>query len=104
MRFLRFELFLVAATLSADENPFLGVWKLNPAKSKSSPMPVPQSMTVKFDADAEKVRRTVTGVDGQGRPIMQGGPEARAWPGRKKDHRGADLRWAANDDLCKACQ
>ena len=86
MRSLRFELFLVAATLLADENPFLGVWKLNPAKSKSSPMPVAQSMTVKFEADGDKVRRTVTGVDGQGKPIMQGGPEGTsiAWDG--KDH------------------
>jgi NAD kinase len=84
MRFLRFELFLVAATLFAAENPFLGVWKLNPAKSKSSPMPVPQSMTVKFEADADKVRRTVTGVDGQGKPIMQSGPEGTsvAWDGK----------------------
>jgi hypothetical protein len=70
----------------AADNPFLGTWKLNTAKSKSSPMPVAQSMTVKFEADGEKVRRTVSGVDGEGKPIMQGGPEGTsiAWDG--KDH------------------
>jgi hypothetical protein len=86
MRFLPATLFLITTGLVAADNPFLGTWKLNTAKSKSSPMPVAQSMTVKFDADGEKVRRTVTGVDGEGKPIMQGGPEGTSiiWDG--KDH------------------
>lgn len=86
MRFLPVTLFLIATTLLGADNPFLGTWKLNTAKSKSSPGPVAQSMTVKFDADGENVRRTVTGLDGQGKPIMQGGPEGSsiAWDG--KDH------------------
>ena len=86
MRFLPMAIFVISSTLFAADNPFLGTWKLNTAKSKSSPMPVAQSMTVKFEADGEKVRRTVTGVDGEGKPIMQGGPEGTsvAWDG--KDH------------------
>ena len=86
MRFLPVALFLISTSMFAADNPFLGTWKLNTAKSKSSPMPVAQSMTVKFEADGEKVRRTVTGVDGEGKPIMQGGPEGSsiAWDG--KDH------------------
>lgn len=86
MRFLPAALFLISTTLFAAGNPFPGIWKLNTAKSKSSPMPVAQSMTVKFEADGERVRRTVTGVDGEGKPIMQGGPEGTsiAWDG--KDH------------------
>ena len=86
MRFLPVALFLISTAMCAADNPFLGTWKLNTAKSKSSPVPVAQSMTVKFDADGEKVRRTVTGVDGEGKPIMQGGPEGSsiAWDG--KDH------------------
>ena len=86
MRFLRAALFLIATALVAADNPFLGTWKLNTAKSKSSPMPVARSMTVKFDAEGERVRRTVTGVDGEGKPIMQGGPQgtSMAWDG--KDH------------------
>jgi hypothetical protein len=75
MRFLPIALFLISTALVAADNPFLGTWKLNTAKSKASPMPVAQSMSVKFEADGEKVRRTVTGVDGAGKPIMQGGPE-----------------------------
>jgi hypothetical protein len=77
---------LISATLFAADNPFLGTWKLNTSKSKSSPMPVARSMTVKFELDGEKVRRTVTGLDGEGRQIMQGGPQgsSMAWDG--KDH------------------
>ncbi len=86
MRFLPIALFVISTALVAADNPFLGTWKLDTAKSKASPMPVAQSMTVKFEAEGEKVRRTVTGVDGAGKPIMQGGPEgtSMAWDG--KDH------------------
>ena len=40
--------------------------------------------TVKFEAHGFNVRRTVTGIDGQGKPIMQGGPEGTsiAWDGK----------------------
>lgn len=86
MRFLSITLFLIATSLFGADNPFLGTWKLNTAKSKSSPGPVAQSMTVKFDADGENVRRTVTGLDGQGKPIMQGGPEGTSIPWDGKDH------------------
>jgi hypothetical protein len=86
MRFLPVALFLISTAMFAADNPFLGTWKLNTAKSKSSPMPVAQSMTVKFDADGEKVRRTVTGVDGEGKPIMQGGPEGSSIPWDGKDY------------------
>jgi hypothetical protein len=43
-------------------------------------------MTVKFEADGDKIRRIATGVDAEGKPIMQGGPEGTsiAWDG--KDH------------------
>ena len=51
MRFLSITLFLITTSLFGADNPFLGTWKLNTAKSKSSPGPVAQSMTVKFDAD-----------------------------------------------------
>ena len=86
MRFLQVLMFLISTVLFAADNPFLGTWKLNTAKSKSSPAPVAQSMTVKYEADGEKVRRTVTGINGEGKPIMQGGPEGSsiAWDG--KDH------------------
>ena len=86
MRFLPVTLFLIATTLLGADNPFLGTWKLNTSKSKSSPGPVAQSMTVEFEADGENIKRTVTGVDGQGKPIMQGGPEGTSIPWDGKDH------------------
>src|SRR3954453_19435524 len=84
MRFPGAAFFLISTALVAADNPFLGTWKLNTSKSKASPTPVAQSMTVKFESDGEKVRRTVTGVDGEGKPIMQGGPEGTsiAWDGK----------------------
>jgi hypothetical protein len=86
MRFVPMAIFLISPTLCAADNPFLGTWNLNTAKSKSSGVPVAKSMTVKCEAEGAKVRRTVTGVDGEGKPIMQGGPEGTsiAWDG--KDH------------------
>jgi len=33
-----------ASTSLADSNPLLGTWKLNIAKSKSDPMPVPKGL------------------------------------------------------------
>src|SRR3954452_18939095 len=86
MRFLPMALLAISTILGAAENPFLGTWKLNTAKSKSSPMPVDQSMTMKFEADGENVRRTGTGLHADGKPIMQGGPKgvSIAWDG--KDH------------------
>jgi hypothetical protein len=84
MRFLALSIFVVSATLSAAGNPFLGTWKLNTAKSKSSPIPLAKSMTVTFEADGEKVRRTATGIDGEGKPIKQGSPDGIAWDGN--DH------------------
>jgi hypothetical protein len=85
MRFTPVVLLLVSTALFGADNPFLGTWNLNTAKSRSSPMPLAQSMTVTFAADGERVRRTVTGVDGEGKPIMQGGPE------------GTSIAWDGND-------
>jgi hypothetical protein len=96
MRFLPIAILLIGTTLSAADNPFLGTWKLNTAKSKSSPMPVAKSMTVKFEADGEKIRRTVTGVDAEGKPIMQGGPEGTSIPWDAKDH-GPGAEWPSDD-------
>jgi hypothetical protein len=77
---------LLSPALFAAENPFLGTWVLNTAKSKFSPGPGPKNETVKFEQDGDKIRRTVTGTDGQGNPIMEGGPEGTSilWDG--EDH------------------
>jgi len=36
MRFLPVAVFLISTVMFAADNPFLGTWKLNTAKSKSS--------------------------------------------------------------------
>ena len=47
----------------AADNPFIGTWKLDVAKSKFSPGPAPQSQTVVIGAD-NKVE--VSGMDEKG--------------------------------------
>jgi hypothetical protein len=71
-----------ATAVVAAENPFLGTWKVNTAKSQFSPGPGPQSLTVTFSQDGDQVMRTAQGVDGEGKPIsMKGGIK---WDGQ--DH------------------
>ena len=41
-----------AMTLSAAD-PFLGTWKMNPAKSKYSPGPAPKSVTISYTQDGD---------------------------------------------------
>src|ERR1700693_78 len=48
-------------------NPSLGTWKLNEAKSKLSPG-LPKNLTVTYEAVGDKIKGTVDGVDGQGKP------------------------------------
>jgi hypothetical protein len=92
LRLLLPAIFVISTTLLAAGNPFLGTWRLNAAKSKSSPMPLPQSLTVRFEADGERIRRTATGIDGEGKPIVQGGPKATslAWDGNDHSVPGPD--------------
>jgi hypothetical protein len=59
-------LFLGLATCFA-ENPNLGTWKLNEAKSKLSPG-LPKNLMVKYEAAGANIRAVVDGVDGQGKP------------------------------------
>ena len=59
-------LILCALALAAADDPFVGTWKLNVAKSKFSPGPAPQSQTVTIGAD-NKVE--VSGVDDKGQTI-----------------------------------
>jgi hypothetical protein len=56
------------ATLSfAAENPNMGTWKLNEAKSKI-PAGAPKNTMVVYAAAGDSVKVTVDGVDGQGKP------------------------------------
>ena len=55
------------AALGFASNPNMGTWKLNEAKSKIPPG-APKNHTVVYEAAGDKVKVTVDGVDGEGKP------------------------------------
>ena len=57
----------VGLTMCFAQNPNLGTWKLNEAKSKLG-AGLPKNLTVKYEAVGDKIKATVDGVDGQGTP------------------------------------
>jgi hypothetical protein len=52
---------------AAAENPILGTWKLNEAKSKI-PAGASKSVTVVYEAAGDDLKCTIDGVDGSGKP------------------------------------
>ena len=56
------------ATLAfAADNPNMGTWKLNEAKTKM-PAGLPKNNTVTYEAVGDSIKVTVDGVDGAGKP------------------------------------
>lgn len=80
MRIILVLFVLWSLPLLAAENPYLGTWKLNTAKSSYKPGPPTKEMIVKFEADGNNVRRIAQGVDGKGEPIDEGGTEGSSFP------------------------
>ena len=74
------------STASAADN-WLGTWKLNTAKSKFSPGPGPQSLTLRFESTADGIKVTSDGVDGEGKSMK--GMYTSKWDGK-------DVPWAGN--------
>jgi hypothetical protein len=64
---LTFVMLFVGATMCFAANPNLGTWKLNEAKSKSSPG-LPKNVTVVVAAVGDNMKVTLDGVDGDGKP------------------------------------
>jgi phage gp45-like len=60
-------LLLAGALAASAANPNLGTWKLNEAKSKLT-QGFPKNLTVVYAAEGDKIKATVDGVDGQGKP------------------------------------
>src|ERR1700704_2799346 len=58
----------VGVTVCLADNPHMGTWKLNEAKSKFSPGATKNS-TVVYEPAGDSVKVTVDGVDGAGNPI-----------------------------------
>ena len=60
-------LFAAASACVAADDPNMGTWKLNEAKSKYSPG-APKNTTVVYEAAGDSVKVTVDGVDADGKP------------------------------------
>ena len=60
---------LFSITLTAADNPFIGAWKLNVAKSKGTPGTISKEETVVFTTEGDAVKRTVTGIDADGQKL-----------------------------------
>src|SRR4051794_31902358 len=67
--------------LIAADNPFVGTWKLNKAKSKGTPGTLSKEVTVVFEAVGDQIKRTVTGIDPDGEPLNMS--STIAWDGKE---------------------
>jgi hypothetical protein len=56
---------MAAVCLASDMN--MGTWKLNDAKSKGAPG-APKNSTVSYEMVGDKIKCTIDGVDGSGKP------------------------------------
>jgi hypothetical protein len=63
---------VASGTVLAQSNPVLGTWKLNAAKSKSSPLPVPKSLTRTITAQGDGAKYVFEGVAADGSAIAYG--------------------------------
>jgi hypothetical protein len=79
---------LSASAALAGDN-WIGSWKLDVAKSKSSPGPAPKSQTLKFEQTKDGIQLTTDGVMPDG-TVVHGGYVS------KFD--GKDVAWAGNPD------
>jgi hypothetical protein len=61
--------FLVSGPLLAQDNPFLGSWKLNLAKSKFEPGTAPKSQTRTITSEGDSVKYAFEGVAADGTPF-----------------------------------
>ena len=97
---------LAGSPLAQAEEPLFGTWKMNPAKSKYSPGPVPKSNIAKWEADDAGVKLTVDVVpvsgetqhyeasgrfDGKDNPVKGNNPDADTMSFSKVDARTYEL-------------
>lgn len=60
--------------MRAQNNPVIGTWKLNLAKSKYSPGPLPKSLTTKNELAGNGIKNTAEGIAGDGSRIAYSYP------------------------------
>jgi hypothetical protein len=59
----------VSGPLMAQGNPFVGSWKLNTEKSKSTGVSVPKSLDRTVEAEGTGLKYTYKGTSGDGKPM-----------------------------------
>ena len=91
MMVLAIAVYAVAIAMSAAENPNMGTWKLNEAKSKFSPGAMKNS-TVVYQAAGDSVKVTTDGTSGDGKPVHT------EWTG-KFDGKDYPVTGDANSDM-----
>src|SRR5580693_911367 len=64
---LTIAMLFVGLAMCSAQNPNLGTWKLNEAKSKI-PAGSAKNLTVTYVAAGDSIKGTIDGVDGQGKP------------------------------------
>ena len=79
-----------SVALGAADNPFVGTWKLNTAKSKGTPGMLSKEATVVFEAVGDQMKRTVTGIDPDGEPVNSS--STIAWDGKEHKVEGSKGR------------
>ena len=80
-----------AGMLVAQDNPFVGTWKLDVTKSKYDPGPAPKSQTRTWDASGKV---TVEGINAAGKPVTYGYPimnDGKDYPTTGSVPNGADM-------------
>src|SRR6266478_76898 len=82
---------LVAGAMCFADDVQMGTWKLNEAKSKFA-AGAPKNTTVVYEAAGDKVKVTVDGVDGAGKPTHN------EWTG-KYDGKDYPVTGDANSDM-----
>ena len=68
MMMLALVVFLAGTVVASAQNPHMGTWKLNEAKSKL-PKGATKNHTVVYEAAGDQIKVTVDGVDGSGTAI-----------------------------------
>ena len=61
-----------AVAAQAQSNPIVGTWKLNTAKSKYNPGPMPKSLTRTVTADGDGLKYSFEGVAADGSALAYG--------------------------------
>lgn len=80
---------VLSSSVALSEENWLGTWKMNPAKSKYSPGPGPESLTIKWEKTEDGIKLTSDGVNAEGKPTH--GEYVSKFDGK-------DVSWTGNPD------